>query len=189
LFDYSKYEVLAVGIPKSGTNMTEKVCKMLGANPSPHMHTANYLLAKKHKVAYVYRNPRNVLISAQRYQNAQMRGWEDTITNEKLIEQFFGYYNSSMPAMYQSYMKWLGTSAYCFKYEDMLKGPEVMHGLADYLGKPRLPNERYKDIPGGTATWTGKSSDWREFWTKEIDEIWIAEGMLEIEQALGYDNR
>jgi hypothetical protein len=184
----SQYDVLAIGIPKSGTNMTEKVCKMLGAIPSPHMHTANYLLAQKHKVAYVYRNPRNVLISSQRYQNHQMRGWEDTITDEKLINQFFDFYNSSMPAVYASYSKWLLTSAYCFKFEDMLAGPEVMHGLADYLGKPRLPSEKYKDIPGPTPTWTGKLSDWRQFWTDGIDKIWVGEGMLEVEKSLGYDN-
>lgn len=188
MFDYSKYDVLAVGIPKSGTNMTEKVCKMLGANPSPHMHTANYLLADKHKVAYVYRNPRNILISALKYQNHQMRGWEETINEEKLIAQFFDYYNSSMPAVYNAYAKWLLTSAYCFKYEDMLTDIEVAQGLARYLGKKEPKQEFLEKIPGGTPTWTGKTSDWRDHWTDGLDKIWVGEGMLEIEKSLGYDN-
>jgi hypothetical protein len=186
--DYSKYDVLVSGIPKSGTNMTEKICRMLGASPSPHMHTANYLLAGKHKVAYVYRNPRNVLISAQRYQNHQMRGWEDTITEDKLIAQFFDYYNSSMPAVYNSYAKWLLTSAYAFKYESMLTDISVAQGLARYLGKSEPKQEFLAQIPGNTPTWTGKTSDWRDHWTDGFDKIWVGEGMLEIEAALGYDN-
>lgn len=187
--DYSKYEVLCIGIPKSGTNMTEKVCKMLGASPSPHMHTANYLLAEKHKVAYVYRNPRNVLISAQRYQNHQMRGWEKTVTEQKLINQFFDFFNCSMPAVYMSYSKWLNTKAFCFRFEDMLTGQETINGLADYLGKQRLNPDIFKDIPGGTYTWTGELSDWKKYWTDGLDKIWVSEGMVEVEKSLGYENQ
>ena len=192
MFDYSKYDVLVIGSPKSGTNMTEKICRMLGSTPSPHMHTANYLLAEKYKVAYVYRNPRNVLISAQRYQNHQMRGWENTITEEKLIAQFFDYYNASMPAVYNSYAKWLLTSAYCFKYEDILTDISVVQGLYRYLGKPdneNMPKQEFlARIPGNTPTWTGKPSDWSKFWTPGIDKVWKEEGMVEIERGLGYVN-
>ncbi len=92
-------DILVIGIPKSGTNATEKACKMIGLNPARHQHTANYRLALKNKVAYVYRNPRNVLVSAVRYQNHQMRGWDESITEEKLINQFFDFFNASMPAV------------------------------------------------------------------------------------------
>ncbi len=189
MYDYDKYDVLCIGIPKSGTNMTEKVCKMLGATPSPHMHTANYLLADKYKVAYVYRNPRNVLISAQRYQNHQMRGWEHTVTEQKLINQFFDFFNCSMPAAYNAYQKWHDSKAYVFKFEDMLAGQETINGLADYLGKPRPPANKYTEIKGPTATWTGQLSEWRDFWTEGLDKIWESEGMVEIERRLGYDNQ
>ena len=188
MIDYSKYDVLAVGIPKSGTNMTEKICKMLGTTPSPHLHTANYLLADKHKVAYVYRNPRNVLISAQRYQNHQMRGWELTVTEDKLIDQFFDFFNSSMVGSYTAYMKWLNSKAYTFKYEEILKDMEVVNGLADYLGKERPKGDFLSKIPGGTYTWTGETSDWKKYWTEKLDRIWTEEGMVEIEKRLGYDN-
>lgn len=186
MWDYSGYDVLCIGIPKSGTNMTEKACKMIGVAPSPHMHTANYLLAGRHKVAYVYRNPRNVLISAQRYQNHQMRGWEKTVTEEKLIAQFFDFFNASMPAVYNAYQKWFDTSAYCFKFEDMISDRKTIDGLADYLGKPHVGNNALEQLQGGTATWTGRLSDWTEFWTPELDKIWVEEGMLEIEKKLGY---
>lgn len=185
--DLSKYDVLCVGIPKSGTNMTEKVCKLLGVSPSPHMHTANYHLAETHKVAYVYRNPRNVLISAQRYQNHQMRGWEDTITDQKLINQFFEFFNAPLNSVYLGYEKWLTSKAYCFKFEDMVKGIGVVD-LSSYLGVKFRPDIAARLAEGGTPTWTGKLSHWQDFWTPAIDKVWVDEGMLEIEKRLGYDN-
>lgn len=186
MFNYSQYDILCIGIPKSGTNMTEKACRLIGVSPSPHMHTANYLLAEKHKVAYIYRNPRNVLISAQRYQNHQMREWENTINEEKLIAQFFDFFNASMPAVYNAYQKWFGTKAYCFKFEDMISDRSVIDGLAEYLGKPKPGNEVLKQLEGGTSTWTGRLSNWEDFWTPNLERIWIDEGMLEIEKRLGY---
>lgn len=187
--DYRNYDVLCIGIPKSGTNATVLACSLLGVKPSPHMHTANYLLAGKHKVAYVYRNPRNVLISAQRYQNHQMRGWEDTITEEKLIDQFFDFFNASMPAVYRAYEKWFNTKAFCFKYEHLFQvSPEnqaTFDSLADYLGKPRKKWVR-DQIISKTPTWTGKQSNWQDHWSEGLERIWRDEGMIEIEKSLGY---
>lgn len=187
--DYSSYDVLCIGIPKSGTNATELACRLLRARPSPHMHTANYRLAESNKVAYVFRHPRNVLISAQRYQNHQMRGWEDSITEEKLIDQFFDFFNASMPAIYRAYAKWFGTKAYCFKYESLFQvAPEnqaTLDGLADYLGKPRIMWEQDRII-AKTPTWTGRPSNWQDYWTDGLDKIWLEEGMAEIEKSLGY---
>lgn|SRR3990167_6093790 len=182
-----KYDVLCIGIPKSGTNMTEKACKLLGVSPSPHWHTANYHLADTNKVAYVYRNPRNVLISALRYRNAQRRGWEDTITDEKLVDVAFDFFNAPIWAVYNGYSKWLESKAYCFRYEDMVTG-KAADGLADYLGVKRRSDiaERLKE--GGTATWTGSPSRWEEVWGDGIDRVWHEEGMIEIERSLGYVN-
>jgi len=120
-----------------------------------------------------------------------MRGWEDTITPEKLVAQFFDFFNSSMPAVYMAYAKWLDSKAYCFRFEDLfMQGQEnqrVFDGLADYLGKPRKIWTK-ESIIGGTPTWTGKLSNWQDFWFPEIDKVWREEGMVEVEKALGYDN-
>lgn len=181
-----KYDVLCIGIPKSGTNMTEKVCKLLGVNPSPHTHTANYHLAETNKVAYVYRNPRNVLISAQRYQNHQVRGMKDDLTEEKLITMAFDFFNAPIWAVYNGYSKWLTSPACCFKYEDMIEGKA--DGLADYLGVKRRDDIKERLAEGGTPTWTGKPSKWEDYWTTGLEKVWIEEGMVEIEKGLGYGN-
>jgi hypothetical protein len=117
-----------------------------------------------------------------------MRGWEKTVTEEKLIDQFFDFFNSSMVGSYTAYQKWFDSSAYCFKYEDIQKDMNVVNGLADYLKKPRPSTDFLSKIPGGTYTWTGETSDWRKYWTENLDRIWRDEGMVEIEKKLGYDN-
>lgn len=181
----TRYDVLCVGIPKSGTNMTERVCRLLGVSPSPHMHTANYHLAEDNKVAYVYRNPRNVLVSAVRYRNEQRRGWTLDVTQDKLVDVAFDFFNAPIWAVYGGYAKWLTSSAYCFKYEDMVAG-KAADGLADYLGVARRGDIAALLADGGTATWTGAPSRWEDVWGEEIDRVWHEEGMVEIECGLGY---
>lgn len=176
-------DCLVVGIPKSGTNALVKAVRELGANPSEHMHTANYHLAETNKVAYIYRNPRNVLISALRYRNHQRRGWEDTITEEKLVDCFFDFFNASMPGVYRSYEKWMTSLAHIVRFEDLVSGA-AMPALAAYLDRPC----REFKMEGGTYTWTGRLSDWREHWTDGIDKVWHEEGMVETERGLGYEN-
>lgn len=174
---------LVIGIPKSGTNALVKAVRELGGNPSEHMHTANYRLAEANKVAYIYRNPRNVLLSALRYRNHQRRGWENTITEEKMIDCFFDFFNAALPSVYQGYAKWHTSKAHLVRYEELVSG-EAMPGLAAYLGVPM----RQFELAGGTYTWTGNPSNWREYWSDGLDRVWHEEGMVEIERGLGYEN-
>lgn len=187
--DYSQYEVIVTGIPKSGTNATEKACKLLNANPSPHQHTANYRLANQHKVVCVFRHPRNVLVSAVRYQNHQIRGMDAAVTEKKMIDQFFDFFNGSLSASYAAYMKWFGTKAHILKFEELFEphsdNQQTLDALADYLGKPRQWYDPTQ-LLGGTYTWTGRLSQWQEHWTPELDKLWIEEGMIDIETKLGY---
>ena len=183
--NYSEYDCLAIGIPKSGTNAMEKAIRLYGKRPSLHTHTANYHLAEKYKVGYIYRNPRNVLISAQRYQNHQVRGQADTLTEEKLITMAFGFFNAPIWAVYRGYEKWMTSQACLIRYEDLVSGAENRK-LAQYLGVEEKPI--HLELPGNTPTWTGKTSNWRDYWTEGLDKIWIEEGMLEIEESLGYCN-
>ena len=174
---------IIVGIPKSGTHALQKAVRELGCDASEHLHTANYHLADTQKVAYVLRNPRNVLLSALRYRNHQRRGWEDTITEEKLIDCFFDFFNASLPGVYRSYEKWLTSKAHVVRFEGLMDRSEIP-GLAAFLGVPNKPIA----LEGGTYTWTGKLSDWREYWTEGIDRVWREEGMEVVERELGYAN-
>ena len=179
-------DILVIGIPKSGTNACVKACRLLGLNPSEHMHTSNYHLSEDNRVAYVYRNPRNVLISALRYRNHQRRNWEDTITEEKLIEVFFDFFNAGLPAVYQSYLPWLSTTACSFKFEDMIADKKVMCKIADYMDVPHPSCDTFAKLWGDTPTFTGELSDWSQYWTSGLDKIWVEEGMNAIEMEFGY---
>lgn len=172
-----------VGIPKSGTHALQKAVRELGCNASEHLHTANYHLAERQKVAYVFRNPRNVLLSALRYRNHQRRGWEDTITEDKLIDCFFDFFNASLPGVYRSYEKWLTSKAHVVRFESLLDRTAIP-SLAQFLDVPFKQIE----LEGGTYTWTGALSDWRQYWADGIDKVWFEEGMGEIELSLGYVN-
>lgn len=178
-------DILVVGIPKSGTNALVKACKLVGLRPSEHMHTANFRLAEKHKVAYIYRNPRNVLISALRYRNHQSRYMTSDITEEKLIECFFDFFNAPINCFYMGYARWMTSQAHIVRFEDLIKDENELIRLADYGGVERK-HGLHGELFGGTNTWTGELSDWRKFWTDGIDKVWKEEGMEDIEKGLGY---
>lgn len=175
--------ILIVGIPKSGTHALQKAVRELGCEASEHSHTANYRLAEDNKVGYIIRNPRNVLVSALRYRNHQVRGSEKTITEEKLIGQFFDFFNTSIFGAYVGHARWMDSKAHIVKYEELMDRSAVP-ALAKFLGVPDKPIE----IEGGTYTWTGTPSDWTQYWSEGIDRVWREEGMVVIERELGYSN-
>lgn len=182
-------DLLIVGIPKSGNNVAERACRLLGLNPSNHRHTANYHLAKSSKVVYVYRNPRNVLISALRYRNHQRRGDEDVITQDKLIDVFYDFFNSSLSSVYMAYMPWMHSSACVVRFEDLIASKTEMDRIADYMLVKHSTDDTFKRLYGESPTWTGKLSEWQNHWGSAIDHIWNMEGMTKIEKQLGYDNK
>lgn len=181
-------DLLVVGIPKSGNNLAERACRILGLYPSGHRHTSNYHLAETNKVVYVYRNPRNVLVSALRYRNHQRRGEEDTITQAKLIDVFYDFFNNNLSSVYQSYSPWMGSSACIVKFEDLLKSKDEMNKIAKYMNVQPCNDDRFRLLYGESPTWSGKLSDWKSVWGDEIDKVWKYEGMLEVEKELGYIN-
>lgn len=179
-------EIMCVGIPKSGTNLLEKAIRGLGCDAGHHVHTSDWRLAERRKVAYIYRNPRDVLVSAARYCGEQRRGG---IEGDVLLKTFWDFFNCGLPWVYRSYGGWMRSCAHVVRFEELagLRGVErqgvVVDGMAEWLGV----GKRRLDLVGGTATWTGRLSDWREVWTEGVDRVWVEEGMVEIERGLGYE--
>lgn len=177
---------LVIAIPKAGNNATEKACRLLRLEPAHHKHTANYHLADTNKVVYTYRNPRNVLVSAVRYQNEQIRNYTKDITEDKLIDLFFDFFNCSLPYTYRAYSRWMDTSACIIKFENLVSSIDEMNKIADYMGVEHATPETYGKLYGSSPTWSGRLSEWETVWTDGFDKIWKEEGMVEIEQGLGY---
>jgi len=184
-----KSDVMVIGIPKSGNNVLEKACYLLGLKPTHHKHTTDWHLAEKNKVVYIYRNPRNVLLSAVRYQNEQVRDSTKDISPDKLRDMFYDFFNCSLPYVFRAYEGWMTSNALIIRFEDLISDKDCMDKIADYCGVEKPSYETFKGLYGAkTPTWSGKLSDWQEVWCPEIDKIWKDEGMLEIEQSLGYFN-
>lgn len=113
-------------------------------------------------VHHVIRDPRNVLISYSRYRNK---------TPEiMLTKRWYGPF-------VQFCRGFVGWEQYAtiYKYEDIW-------GHAAYL-----PGNLYVGAKNDLDTWTGAPSDWREWWTDEIDKIWCDQGGPELVRELGYE--
>lgn len=175
-----------VAIPKSGNNLAHKACQMLGIPVEHYRHTANWHLADEHKIVYIYRNPRNVLVSCVKYTNDQVRGRTKEITEERLIDTFFDFFNCSLSAVERAYLPWMDSNVCKVEFEDLAFGTKGFNQIADYYGvERREPIGLY----GSSPTWSGGLSDWEKHWGEKIEHIWIEEGMPEIEKKLGYDNK
>jgi hypothetical protein len=180
-------DIWIVGIPKSGTHAAEKACKLLGLKTHvDSRHSANYHLAEDRKVLFIYRNPRDLLISTVRYRSEQQR-YPFDISQEKLVEVFFDLANASLPAVLTSFERWFETEALSLKLETLVQSPQGINEICDYMGIPHRLDAFY-ELPGGTATWNDKQSNWKDHWGCEIEKVWKEEGMYDVETKWGYED-
>jgi len=58
----------------------------------------------------------------------------------------------------------------------------------DDLEQWEVDGVRFEDLPDGppTETWTGRHSNWTEWWTPEIDALWGERGR-KLEKEWGYE--
>ena len=171
---------LVIALPKAGNNVTEKACKLLGLSPAHHKHTANYHLAETNKVIYTYRNPRNALVSAVKYLNSQVRGMDSLITEDKLIDQFFDFFNCSLPYTYRAFAPWHKTSACTLSWGFIIKRRNEqdcwLHGCETLFWCNLRSTLWYQVL------WGGKLSEWLVR-TDKLDHYWKEEGVVEINKA------
>jgi hypothetical protein len=90
-----------------------------------------------------------------------------------------------------AHMVLLDNEAIVLRYEDMLRGcipNEVAERLDSYSSglseafALALQNTRDRETP----TFSGKASNWRDFWNHEIEDYFVSSGLAELNQKLGY---
>ena len=124
---------------------------------------------------HIIRNPRNIMFSYLRWTNLVLN--RDNILAE--IPRTIARCND-----FVHYLK--DPDLLTVRFELLLSDPTEIQRIADYIGKP-LVDGHFKSIWRKTNTFTGRLSNWRDYWTPEINKIWRDCGGLNLEDALEYN--
>jgi len=159
-----------------------------------HMVYEDYDFIKNHTVITIFRDPRNVIISLIR-ERFKKFGLNLNQNQEKLLlglqfcdtltylRKFNANWKGTWVDYYRLYLPWLQTSN-CLFFEDFLVTDNIK-SLAtklsvdidiDFVQEHLFGNG--KILPNGNeayierSTWTGKLSNWEDWWSEEIDILW-----------------
>lgn len=172
--------VIASGHPKSGCHALVKALHLLGW-PCQVEHRAfgSDLGGRPH--IFIKRDPRNVAVS-------WVRWLKQPVTEGTFIAACRNMANTwrALPASLADYEGWLThTGTLVVSYEALIASPEEINRMARHLGS-EVPADAWPNLLGGTATWSGQPSDWREVWTPGLQRHWQSIGGAELLRAWGY---
>lgn len=89
---------------------------------------------------------------------------------------------------YRRYTRWLtdpDLSLLVVRFEDMLANDGELRRIAQWLGVP-FQDDAFEVLYGGSRTWSGRLSDWREHWNDQVDAKWRSCGAQTLQDELGY---
>ena len=172
--------IYCTGARKSGTHLLLKALQLFGGDCLQAIHcNKGYDFPWKTTTdtrVHIIRNPRNVLISWVR--------WENLPRNNQTIIANMNYIIKCM----SGHFGWIGEE-HCLtvRFEELLTDPNEIKKIGEYLGKP-LRKNHFELLWGDTLTFTNDLTEWRDFWTDEVNAAWIERGGVEIENKMGYFN-
>lgn len=140
-----------------------------------HSHIAYALSAElalvKHKHLFILRNPRDIAVSWMRHRAKQDPSLKEGYPLlKKLIQQ--GMYGESVPDFFLGFVEWLDKqNIYVVKFEDVKSTSFDFTPMFEYLGI-EAPEESIKSALGVGPTFNKRTSDWRDVWTDELQDIW-----------------
>ena len=179
--------ILCNGIPKSGTHALLKGLELLGYPRGPVVtwqHTFFPFTEQRwwDKHVFIYRHPRNCLVSYIRWR-------QRPVTTGHLIGAIYDYlYAMPFADAIRTMQGWLSDpDTHCLRYEDFVANDAALRGVAAYLGSPYY-EDAFEHLPGLTETWTGAPSDWNSVWNEQVQAVWVAEGLQELQVQLGYND-
>lgn len=87
---------------------------------------------------------------------------------------------------YRKYLPWKKDSdTLVVSFEAMLTDDTELRRIAQWLNAP-FQEDAFEVLYGGSRTWSGRLSDWREHWNEEVNERWAACGAQVLQDELGY---
>ncbi len=171
-------ELLGVPFDRTGIRLDDDVC-ISGHWPHPLYVLKNPTSIPTGKHIHIVRNPRNMLVSWVRFTRSE-------VLPGYLIGAFKSFYEDKpIYDEFMDYLPYLSDPAILnVRFEDLIADKEDQR-IADFIGVPMLPGILERR-PGGTATWTGKLSNWEEHWSDQIEDAWIKARGPEVEKLFGY---
>lgn len=165
-----------------------------------HLRNTNYiygLMIEGIREIRLIRNLRNVLTSLYRFRlnkvipEVDNEHWRYEPNDRK----FFGFLKSIATSDLEEIREiseyFFRTSGFVtLKFEDMWNGD-----LSEMMPLCELSNIRLDDFASTlescrgemTSTWSGKVSNWQEFWSEEIEDIFRNSGLLDLNRKFGYE--
>lgn len=158
-------------------------------------HVHDRIRLRGHVVVFIYRHPRNILVSSVRFSLARFN-WnppEKVLAPERIRAGLDETAMRQAIGRCQSFVGWIERADHSVRFEDFVAIPDAARKAAAAIGlTPADPAEVLGDrAPWLTAThrgtWSGRHSNWAEFWDDEIDAEWRRLGGEDVEALYGYD--
>lgn len=167
--------ICANGCPKSGTHALLKACELLGKGGRvDHIEYGRLIPDWVTKHVFIYRDPRNVLLSRLRKENVEITTGTIMAHAPRLIGEA------------ANYIGWLNEPGlFTCRYEDLISNPETIKKLADYLEVP-YREEAFAKLPGRTITWMPEHVDFTKVWNDELVKHWSDNKYDEVCNKFGY---
>lgn len=170
--------ILVNACPKHGTHALQKAVELLGQHVGDihHIEFGAALPAGVSKHLYIYRDPRNALLSWMRWDGKSITDGSvmAAIRGQKYIQtirKFVGWMTA--PEVHQ------------VRYEELVADDGALRGIAAFLGVPYLESA-FRNLPGLTRTWNAEHSDFRKVWTPAVAACWHEAGGNELLNTFGY---
>lgn len=191
--------LIVATIPKSGTYFAREILVQAGLKCDPrHIpqggdspldvqgdfrvgHPACYEDIGDHKVAFIYRNLRDVLVSSVRFKGKAAS--EQVLLDAMPIG----------PPKFMPIMGWFRGNPRApdlkLTFNDLftVRGVAMLVQLAQ--GFPCLDPEEIlmRSINKPTRTWSGKRSHWEDYWTDEVQERWLTTHLFQLNREMGFE--
>ncbi|MBD3896227.1 sulfotransferase domain-containing protein [Halomonas sp. ML-15] len=125
----------------------------------------------RHKHLMMLRNPRALAVSWMRHrvkENSDLRESKELLIG--LIKG--GMFGESIPRFYSNFFGWVNVSnIHIIKFEDFISRSHKIESTEKYLAL-KTGTLNYDDILGSGSTYTGKYSEWEEWWCEEVESVW-----------------
>lgn len=151
-------------------------------------------------VINISRDPRDMVISLARFHVQE--GVTTSVTESAILKVIdHKFYSKKAAALIGGFVGWQDRSdALPIRFEDLISDHgETTMEIAEYLNIPWRP-ESYNDLIGHAGdydiyagasadhnTWSGRLSNWEEWWTPVIDAAWTESCGPELVKAMGYE--
>lgn len=166
------------GFPKSGNHALLKACQLLGL-PIPSVNHLPYSKKTSGKHILIIRDPRNILVSKLRFEGSR-------VTPGMVISKFRLFDKKSLVEEMAEYEGWLtDPDTLVVKFEELVSDPSIIKKIAEFVDTPYIEGA-FEELPGLTRTWTGALSNYQDYWTQDVANVWDAEGGPELLKRWNY---